>query len=288
MESKENNINIDSVLELLPVDHSTEESKPKNINIELILELLPKYHLSVNPSTEEFYDKIRDNMPFNELYTLYYNLMKSHKLVHYNSFMVDNSNLISTLTLSLICCMKSIQIPNKREFMLQYLEHIINLIDTTEYEHRDYQSWTQWFENFFTTTPPLESILTGYSGEFITAKENINNLYFDKIDSDRFIFDDYYFLQENIHILLNGNYGRYHSEYINITTLGFYGFIKSLFCNFPSCDIKQIISNYLCCLVQINAIENHDNIGFFDRPNDQTMIMNLTSNLFQINFVDDN
>jgi hypothetical protein len=205
---------------------------------------------------EEFYNKISDNIQYNELYSLYANILKSSKLDNYHSFMIGNSELISTLTLGLISCIKSLSIlseDEKKELTIQYIKNVINLINTTKYKHKDYESFYERISNIFKPKHKL-------------SVSNIQSIK----------YSDYYDIQKHIWNLVNGNNGRYHGEYINILTLGFYAFLQTI----NNIDNKETsIINYLKCMIELIIIDDSPKYALFDSPAEQTILINFSSDI---------
>ena len=118
----------------------------------------------------------------------------------------------------------------------------------------DYSGMFNTFLSFFKTKPELESKLKGIP--YI-----VNKFYEDE--------NNYYLIQKNIYEMFDN---RYHDEYINLMTLGFYAFMETI----KEVDFKKMYAaNYLKHLVQINIIgEKHP---LYDCPSDQDVMIDFTS-----------
>jgi len=173
--------------------------------------------------------------------------------------MIDEKGLTSTLTIALICCIKSLSNINqynnatRKQISIQYIENIIYLINNTNYEGNDYEEFTDFFVNIFRP-------------KYIKSIDRIPTI----------VSYDFYDVQKTFDLLLNGDNGTYHNEYINITTLGFYGMLRTI--EFLNEEVRTIIiSNYMKCLVQLNIIS--DEINLFDAPHEAAFTIDIMTPL---------
>jgi hypothetical protein len=211
-----------------------------------------------------FYNKITNNIEFNTLYSMYRNILVHTQLDNYYSFMIHEAELTSTLTIALICSIKSLSDVEqyndltRKEIIIQYIQNTIYLINHTNYEGRYYESFSKFFVNIFRP-------------KYVKSIDNIPTI----------VTYDYYDVQKKIDLLLNGDNGTYHDEYINITTLGFYSMLRTI--EGLNEEVRNhIISNYMKCLVQLNIISDESNL--FDLPHDALFKIDFTTPLFSYDY----
>ena len=205
----------------------------------------------------EFYDNIGNKKQFNVLYTMYLNLLESHKLVNYRSNMIYDTELCSTLTMSLIACLKTFSYTNnKKMLVMEYIKNVINMINTTNYEPRDYSSLTEWFSRLFNNTPLSGSVVSRSIYAF----------------SDE---DTYYEAQEKMYkLLMNHPNIMYRDDTINVLTLGYFAFLMVVRSMSGGETQKYLINDYLKTLVRI--IKYHETHSVFDEPDRASMEFDFT------------
>jgi len=71
----------------------------------------------------EFYNNIGNKKQFNVLYTMYLNLLESHKLKNYHSNIIYDTELYSTLTMSLIACLKTFSYTNNKKILVRIIKY---------------------------------------------------------------------------------------------------------------------------------------------------------------------
>ena len=204
----------------------------------------------------EFYNNIGTKKKFNVLYTMYLNLLESHKLKNYHSTMIHDKELCSTLTMSLIATLKTFSYTNNKKMLVtEYIQNVITLINTTEYESRDYSSLSEWFFSLFNNVPQTGAAISRSIYAF----------------SDE---DTYYEAQEKMYKLLNHPNILYHDEYINILTLGYFAFLMVVRSMAGGETQKYLINDYLKTLVRINNYQNTHSA--YDEPERANMEFDFT------------
>jgi len=194
----------------------------------------------------EFYNNIGSKKEFNVLYTMYQNLLKSHKLENYYSGVSDNE-LCSTLTISLIACLKTVSyMTNRKALVIEYIKNVITLLDTTEYEQHDYSSLTEWFYSLFNNK--------------IQTKSEMFRLIYSFSEEDT-----YYEAQEKMYKLLNPPENiAYHGSYINMMTLGYFPFLMVVRSLASEETRLYLINDFLKTIVNINRLNEIHNL--YDEP----------------------
>lgn len=204
----------------------------------------------------EFYNNIGTKKKFNVLYTMYLNLLESHKLKNYHGTMISDKELCSTLTMSLIVCLKTFSdMNNKKMLVIEYIQNVITLINTTNYEPRNYSSLSEWFFSLFNNTPQ-------------TAAAVSHSIYAFSEE------DTYYEAQEKMYKLLNHPNILYHDEYINILTLGYFAFLMVVRSMVDEETQKNLINDYLKTLVRINKYQYTHSA--YDEPERASMEFDFT------------
>lgn len=218
------------------------------------------HYLEINnvDNIQKLVDNIGSSKHFNILYSMYMNVLKDNKLSNYYSFMVGNTELCGTLTIGLVACIKTFS--NRNTMIQLYIENVLNMINKSHFEFRDYTKWSDYidmFVNFFKN----EDVHVNYEIDMI-------NTFSDS--------DTYYVAQEKMHSLLNiPCHSNYHSEYVNLMTLCYYPFLK-LVQTMPNPQTrKQLIVKFLTNLVKIN--KDSDIHSMFDTPYDATIVYDFTN-----------
>lgn len=193
--------------------------------------------MSQNNDISEFYDNIGTKKQFNVLYTMYMNLLQSQKLSdNYD----DDEELYSTLTLGLITCLKTVSYTSNRKILVvDYIKNVITMLNTTNYEERDYTSIKEWIISLFST-------------QFKTSVVPQSIYDFSEDDS-------YYEAQKKMCTLLNPyNNLIYNASHINIFTLGYFAFLMVVHTIPTNGSRKYLINDYLKTLA--NIVNNNDEI----------------------------
>jgi len=207
-------------------------------------------------AASEFYDNIGNKKQFNVLYTMYLNLLESHKLKNYHSNMIYDTELCSTLTMSLIACLKTFSYTNNRKpLVMEYIKNVINMINTTNYEPRDYSSLTEWLYSLFNNMPRTGAIV---SRSIYAFSEE----------------DTYFEALVKMYKLLNHPNIMYRDDTINVLTLGYFAFLMVVQSMAGGETQKYLINDYLKILVRI--IRYHESHSVFDEPERANMEFDFT------------
>lgn len=188
---------------------------------------------------------------------------------------INKEQFLSTMTMSFICFMKSISSMNNEDRKLVIHIYITNIKSNlsllTSYKSNEYLSFFKRIFCYFQPITPLEYVSSPYSLEY----HSIINYFKDLLDTPSQISFSYYKIQEKIHNLLCGEYNRYNSEYINVTTFGFFIYLKTIK---DIKDKKKYLYKYISSLIYINILS--DKISLYDKPDIQTTIINLNYRAF--------
>ena len=215
--------------------------------------------------------------PYNMIFRMYKELLdrlcihdihKIHDIPNMNK-----DQFFSTMTMSFICFMRSISDLNNTDKKIFIYNYISNLSSSRLYNSREYKTFFERIFSFFREMPSLEYVASPYSLEY----QNVLDYFLVLLCSQPDLSFSYYIIQEKIYNLLCGEYNRFHKEYINIITFGFFTYLQTL----QSLNIKdkKYISKYISSLIYINIICSNK-INLYDEPELQTIIINLNFNPF--------
>ena len=156
---------------------------------------------------------------------------------------MNKDQFFSTMTMSFICFMRSISDLNNIDKKVFIYNYVSNLSSLKLYKSREYKSFFERILCFFREMPSLEYVSSPYSLEY----QNMLDYFLDLLCSQTDLSFSYYKIQEKIYNLLCGEYNRFHKEYINIITFGFFTYLQTL----QSLNIKdkKYISKYISSLI---------------------------------------
>lgn len=217
-------------------------------------------HNQDNQDIVEFYNTVGNRNRFNVLYTLYSNVLKHHKLSNYHSFMVGDQELLGTLTMGLIACMKTVSHlnPYRGHLVIQYITNVITMLNTTEYSGNNYVSLKEWFVSLFSSE--AETSMLNENGAHYVEIQNFN------------INDRYYEAQKKIDMVVNRPH-KYHEEYINLLTLCYYPFLMVVrgMRAVKDSDKEVLLQNFIRHLNVIDKTKEEDHrTSKFDSPHNVT------------------
>ena len=210
-------------------------------------------------------------IPYNMIFRMYKEMFNEMFILNIPN--INKEQFLSTMTMSFICFMKSISSMNNEDRKLVIRLYITNIKSNlsllTSYKSNEYLSFFKRIFCYFQPITPLEYVSSPYSLEY----HSIINYFKDLLDNPSQISFSYYKIQEKIHNLLCGEYNRYHSEYINVTTFGFFIYLKTIKDIKDIKDKKKYLYKYISSLIYINILS--DKINLYGEPDIQTTIINL-------------
>ena len=203
------------------------------------------------------YDEPVDGMyqkKFGDIYNLLMDYFVENEidLDKYLNWYTGSDNLISTLTMSTYCVLKTISHhDDKYQIFKSYISNLSTLMNI-KYESRDYQSLKDTILGILTPSYQINEVKEEiYQSITHIAPQITQSSY------------NYYKVQELINVLLNTpTEYHYHNHYINMTTLGLFAFLMVVN-NFE--NKQMLVSKYLKGLVEINVFA--DELATYDIPN---------------------
>lgn len=217
---------------------------------------------------------IENYAPYNMIFRMYKELLDTFYIPNpNNNNLMNKEQFFSVMTMSFICFMRSISdLKNidKKLLICNYINYVSNLSSLSLYKSCEYKSFFERALCYFKPFPSLEYVSSPYSKEY----QNSIDYFLELLDSE--LSFSYYKIQEKIYNLLCGEYNRFHNEYINIITFGFFIYLETL----QSLNIKEkkYISKYISSLIYINILYN--TINLYDEPDFQTVIISLNYSPF--------